>query len=306
MPEAAGRVRAAEAVGERTSMLGQPLPPVRPVLAEAQRTGEISPEQVSIIERALAKVDRPGFDPADIAAGEELLTRFAHQVGPKDLRRLAEKVIDAIDPDGSQPDEKLQQDRRFFHLRQTTDGGYTGEFRLTGACGTKLQALLGPLAKPRVNSTVGPDGQPIEAPDPRHHGQRMDDAVEDVCDRLLRADAAIPDAGGTPATVIITIDLDDLLANTGYGVASDGTLIATDTVRHLTDQAEVYTAFLTRHGEVLRLGRSRRIASRSQTIALIARDIGCSLSRLRRPRGMVRTAPHRGLDRRRRRPTWTT
>ena len=104
----------------------------------------------------------------------------------------------------------------------------------------------------------------------------MHDAVEDVCDRLLRADNPVPDAGGTPATVIITIDLDDLLANTGYGIATDGTLIATDTVRHLTDSAEIYTAFLTRHGEVLRLGRSRRIASRSQTIALIARDIGCS------------------------------
>ena len=76
--------------------------------------------------------------------------------------------------------------------------------------------------------------------------------------------------------MIITIDLDDLLANTGYGVASDGTLIRTDTVRQLADSADIYTAFLTASGEVLRLGRTRRIASRSQTIALIARDVGCS------------------------------
>jgi Domain of unknown function (DUF222)/HNH endonuclease len=252
------------------------LEPVRPVLAAAQRDGEVTPEQVSIIERALSRVDRPGFNPADIAAGEELLARFAHQFGPKNLRRLAEQVVDHIDPDGSLPNEKLNADRRFFHLRQTKDGAYAGEFRLTGECGVKLQALLGPLAKPRVTTTVGPDGQPIEQPDPRHHGQRMHDALEDVCDRLLRADAAIPDAGGTPATVIITIDLDDLLAHTGYGVASDGTLISTDTVRQLADQADIYTAFLNTQGEVLRLGRTRRIASRSQTIALIARDFGCS------------------------------
>jgi hypothetical protein len=231
---------------------------------------------VGIIERALAKVDRPGFDPADITAGEELLTRFAAEFGPKDLKRLAEQVVDAIDPDGSRPEEKLQQDRRFLHLRQTKDGGYAGEFRLTGECGVKLQTLLGPLAKPRATSTVGADGQPVEAPDPRHHGQRMADALEDLCDRLLRQDTPVPDAGGTPATVVITIDLDDLLKRTGYGVASDGTLIRTDTVRDLADQADIYTAFLNAHRVPLRLGRTRRIATRGQTIALIARDIGCS------------------------------
>ena len=274
--EAARRVWAAEAVGFRMSMLGEPLEPLRPLLSAAQRSGEISAEQVGIIERALARVDRPGFDQADVEAGEELLTRFACQFGPKELKRLAEQVVDHIDPDGSRPNEELNADRRYFHLRPTKDGGYAGEFRLAGECGAKLTALLGPLAKPRVNTTVGPSGQLIEEPDARHHGQRMHDALEDICDRLLRADNPVPDSGGTPATVIITIDLDDLLANTGYGVASDGTLIRTETVRRLADSAEVYGAVLGGRGEVLRLGRTRRIASRGQSIALYARDQGCS------------------------------
>ena len=38
----------------------------------------------------------------------------------------------------------------------------------------------------------------------------------------------------------------------------------------------MYFAAVTATGEVLQLGRSRRIATRSQTIALIARDSGCS------------------------------
>ena len=46
-------------------------------------------------------MDRSGFDPAEIAAGEELLTRFAHQFGPKELRRLAEKVVEAKNVSGS-------------------------------------------------------------------------------------------------------------------------------------------------------------------------------------------------------------
>ena len=80
--EAASRVRAAEALAERMSMTGEPLPPVRPHLAEAQRSGEVNPEQVSIIERALAKVDHRGFDPADLDAGERLLTEHAAPLGP--------------------------------------------------------------------------------------------------------------------------------------------------------------------------------------------------------------------------------
>ena len=44
--EAACRVRAAEAVGPRTSMLGEVLPPVRPVLAAAQRDGRVSAEKI--------------------------------------------------------------------------------------------------------------------------------------------------------------------------------------------------------------------------------------------------------------------
>ena len=67
--EAGRRVRAAEAVGPRSSMLGEPLAAVRPYLAAAQRAGDVSAEQVAIIERAITPVDRRGFDPADVGPG---------------------------------------------------------------------------------------------------------------------------------------------------------------------------------------------------------------------------------------------
>ena len=272
--EASRRVRAAAAVGERTSMLGQPLPPLRPHLAAAQQNGRVSPEQVSIIERALASVDRRGFDPAAIEEGERLLVEFADTCAVKDLRILADQIVDRIDPDGTQPKDKLNHDRRHVEFHQRGDGSWAGTLRLTGALGAKLQALLGPLAKPRVNLVKSADGRLIEEPDPRHYGQRMHDALEDVCDRLLRTDT-IPDSGGTPATLIITIDIEDLLTGTGYGITSDGTLIRTEQVRDLTDQAEVFYAFLDRNGVPLNLGRTRRIATRGQSAALIARDAGC-------------------------------
>ena len=116
--EASRRVRAAAAVGERTSMLGQPLPPLRPHLAAAQQAGRVSPEQVSIIERALAQVDRRGFDPADIDKGEQMLVGFADIHSVTELRILAAQVIDRIDPDGTRPKDQLNHDRRHVEFHQ--------------------------------------------------------------------------------------------------------------------------------------------------------------------------------------------
>ena len=168
--EASRRVRAAAALGERTSMLGQPLPPLRPHLAAAQQAGRVGTEQVSIIERALAPLDRRGFDPAAIDEGEQLLVEFADTHAVKDLRFLADQIVDRIDPDGTPPKDQLNHDRRHVEFHQRGDGSWAGTLRLTGALGIKLQALLGPLAKPKVNTLIGPDGRLVETPDERTTG----------------------------------------------------------------------------------------------------------------------------------------
>lgn len=273
--EASRRVRASEQLSPRVSMLGEVLAPVRPVLAASQRTGNLTPEQVQIILRGLTTVDRPGFDPAAVHRGEQTLTGFAATFGPKDLQVCVDRFVDHLNPDGSRPRDQLNADRRHVELRPRLDGSWAGQFQLDGAVGAKLQALLSPLAKPRINTTVGPRGGVIETPDERTHGQRMHDALEDLCDRLLRA-GGVRDSGGVPATVIVTIDADDLLARTGYGTTSDGTLLSTREVLDLATQAEIIPTVLNRSGAVLTLGRSRRIATRTQTLALIARDRGCS------------------------------
>ena len=295
--EAAGRVRAAETLAERMSMTGQPLEPLRPHLAAKQRSGEASAENADIVVRALAPVTRRGFDPDLIDAGEQLLAQFATQFAPRDLRRLAKQVVDRIDQDGTLPKEEIQQDRRFFRMRPTKDGGYAGEFRLTSDCGAKLLSLLHPLAKPRVNSTTTESGKLVEEPDPRHYGQRMHDALNDMCDRLLRSNNAVPDSGGTPATVIVTIDLEDLLAKTGYALASDGTLIKTEhrprrrgSGRHLLGDHPLHRPDpppgpdpADRHPAA----NHRPLRPRQ----------GVLLPRLRHSPGMVRTTPHPVLGR---------
>ncbi len=294
--EAHRRVRAAEAVGARRSMTGESLAPRRPVLAVAQRAGEVSPEQVQLIQRALDSVDRPGFDPADIDAGEVLLVAQAATFEPKLLGQLADQVVSAIDPDGSLPNDRLNADRRHFSMRSTRDGAYVGEFRLSGALGAKLSAVLGPLVRPRVDRIVragdddasgeGGAGEDeaagLAAVDGRTYGQRMHDALEDVCDRMLRC-GGLPDSGGTPATVIVTITLESLLSRLGYGRTSDGTLLSAGQVLELAEQADIIPTVLNPAGAVLSQGRARRIATPAQTWALVARDGGCSFPTCDRP-----------------------
>lgn len=308
--EAGRRVRAAEHLGARRSLTGEPLPVWRPQLAAAQRRGEITPEQVAVIDAELRKVDGRGFDPADVEAGEQILVDAARATGPEDLRGLAARVVEAIDPDGTVPDDQLQKDRRFFHLRAAKDGSFRGEFRLTPEVGQKLKAILDPLSAPRTTSfCLGGDGdldpagvagadadaarrQPATGEragavpnsakrrrevelDPRTRGQRLHDAIGQLCDRLLRS-GSLPDAGGTPTTLVVTIDADKLRDRAGSGSFADGSPVSAQTVMDLADQAGIAWCVRGSRGDVLTLGRSRRLASPAQTLALFARDGGCS------------------------------
>jgi Domain of unknown function (DUF222)/HNH endonuclease len=273
--EAAARVRAAAAVGPRTSELGEALDPVLPELAVAQRTGAVSPELVQIVVRVMQKLDRPDLDRAEMAAVEQQLAKHAQQLGPKDLRLVADRMVDAVDPDSSAPvDDQMQHDRRHLELRQRRDGMWQLEGKLTNTVGAQLHAVLDPLTRPRI-TTVEIDGRTVEIADERHYGQRMHDGLEDVCGRLLQL-ADRPATGGTPASVIVTVQVEELLAKAGIGETTDGSQLSAAQLLRIADEAEIWPTIIDRKGVPLALGRTRRIASRGQTMALIAREGGCS------------------------------
>lgn len=224
--EAAARVRAAEAVGPRTSTDGEPMEPVLANLAAAQSEGAVSPEQVRIVERAMQKLTRADL-PDDVAAAEQQLAKHAQELGPKDLYRLASRVVARLDPDGpGLVDDQLQQDRRHLELKQRRDGMWHVQGKLTNTVGAQLNAILDPLTRPRT-TTMQVDGKTSEIPDDRHYGQRLHDAFEDACGRLLQL-ADRPAVGGTPASVIVTITVDDLLAKAGIAETTDGTQLSAD------------------------------------------------------------------------------
>jgi hypothetical protein len=91
--EAASRVRAAAAVGPRTSTDGKRMAPVLANLAAAQREGAVSPEQVRIVERAMQKLTGADLNPKDVAAAERQLAKHAQELGPKDLQLIASRIV---------------------------------------------------------------------------------------------------------------------------------------------------------------------------------------------------------------------
>ena len=205
--EAAARVRAAAALAPRTSMLGERLEPLLPQLAALQRDGVVSAAKVQIVERAMHQLTRPSLDPDAVATAEQLLTEQAPILGPAELQRFAHAVVAAADPDGPEPvDDQLQHHRRYLELKQRRDGMWQLQGKLTNTVGAQLNAILDPLTTPRTSSIEDEDGNIIQIPDERPGVQRLHDALEQACARLLKSGDQ-PTVGGVAASVVVTIGL---------------------------------------------------------------------------------------------------
>ncbi|MGD7705503.1 DUF222 domain-containing protein [Microlunatus sp. Y2014] len=265
--EAAGRVTTTRELRPSVSMTGEPVEPRRPYLAAAVATGRVTPTHTQIALRALGKIGKVAHTTAEqVERAEQDLASHAPVLTPRQFQVFADKLVDVIDPDGVLPDDRDHEGRRGLNWWETRDGSWRIEGRITPALAQKLNAVFDPLTLPQD----GPDG-----PDVRDQPQRTHDALEMLLDRILRG-PGLPEFGGTPTTVFVTINYQDLLDETGHGTFTDGTPIATDTLLKMAAQADILPVVLTSEGQVLHLGRSQRIASKHLTHALYARDKGCS------------------------------
>ena len=274
--EATQRVQAHEALHPQITMVGEVLPPARPVLAAAQQGGSVSPNQAQVIISAMEKVERLEHllvvTPELVAEIENTLTGYATSFDPIELRRCAERVVECIDPDGVLADERAQNALREVHLTVRKDGLYTLRGVLTTQAGAALSTVLLPLTAQRSNCAV--EGE-TAGDDHRDYPARLHDAWEEAAHRLLRSGTLLI-AGGVPATLLITVSESTLRADRGYGHCSDGSLVPVKKLSSWAGEAEVITVATTKSGEVLELGRQKRFATKNQTPALIARDKACT------------------------------
>src|SRR5882757_6223112 len=262
--EAKARCQAAVDLGPGRSLSGQPRPPLLPAVAAAQAEGSISPEHARVIAKTVSELPKD-VEAEHGAAVETRLVAEAQRFDPSVLATLARRVVALLNPDGVLADDAEHDRRRHATLSGNRDG--SGELRahLTPTALAQWQAVLDPLAAPRPSDADGPD---VRSP-----GQRMHDALADAAHKLL-ASNTLPPSGGVPATVLLTLTLDQLEARTGHVTTAHGGTISVHEALKQAGETNVIPVVLDSKG-ILAYGQSRRTATTNQRLALAARDGGC-------------------------------
>jgi hypothetical protein len=262
--QAAARYDAAIDLGPRRGLTGEVLPPLLPAVAAAQADGVVSAEHAAVITRVIEDLP-PVMEPEQVAAVEQRLVAEAARFDPSVLARIGRHLLERINPDGTEGRDTEHERRRHATLTARRDGSGDLHARLTPAALAQWQAVLDPLAAPRPSDTDGPD--------PRSPGQRLHDALADAAGLLLASDA-LPPSGGTPATVLLTMSLDQLETRTGLVTTAHGGTLSVSAALARAGEASVIPVVLDSTG-ILAYGQARRTASVGQRYALAARDQGC-------------------------------
>ena len=122
----------------------------------------------------------------------------------------------------------------------------------------------------------GGDGAPDPAvADDRTPGQRRADALVDIC-RLALNTGQLPDNGGDRPQVTITIPISNLRDDTGLATLDTGERITAAQARRMACDAHLLPIVLGAQGQVLDVGRSRRLFTGALRRALVQRDGGCA------------------------------
>ncbi|MDQ2955794.1 MAG: HNH endonuclease [Actinomycetota bacterium] len=264
--EAGVRVRQARELGPRVTVTGDVLPPLLPVTAQARVAGAITGKQVEVIIHAITKLRAAELPVEELDEAEAFLVEQAHTFDAQVLAGIARQLVDTLDPDGRLVDERRQQRLRSLQCVPNGDGMY----RLTG----DLDAETSALAMTVLHSLSAPKTTDGDRDD-RSPSQRLHDAFRTVLKLALRS-GQLPASGGIPATVLITMTADQYETRTGLASTSFGQKLTIDQALRIADQASIAWIVHNSNGGILNYGRTRRIATQGQTLALIARDKGCS------------------------------
>ncbi|HEX3825861.1 MAG TPA: DUF222 domain-containing protein [Sporichthyaceae bacterium] len=242
-------------------------------------TGEALAEGAICRERAKAIVEVvTGLPPtASVEEQEEveaILLESAAGLNAQDLRKMDKVMAAYLDPDGVQPREESAQRKRAAHLRPNGDGTQTLKWTDTDEQMALLQAALEPLTAPHP----GPDGQK----DIRSPAVRRADALADLVAQVLRH-GDLPSSRGARPHLIVTVTQHAFTNGHGLGITATGEHMSAAAVRRISCDADLTAIRLDTDGVPLSMGRTRRIVSAQQWLALVVRDSGCVFPDCTRP-----------------------
>ncbi len=279
--EAKRRLRDAEQLAPRSTLTGQPLPPLLPQTSKAVHAGHLDGEHLAVIQKFFR--DLPDHVPAvEREKAERSLAEHAVNLRPDQLEKVASQLALMLNPDGVFSEQDRARQRGFVWCGgQRPDGMSVGKLVADPELRAAVDAWMAKFAAPGMCNPA--DETPTTTPtqdtahrDARSHGQRQHDALKALLRRQL-GDPKLGQHNGLPVTIIVTATLQDIQAQSGQAVTAAGTHIPIpDVIRQATHAYHYLALFDGVTGRALWLGRTRRIASADQRIILHAKYRGCT------------------------------
>lgn len=266
--EAAAHVRTARALRDGLSET-----------ARACSRGEISAAQAAVVTRTVAELPP---DPLLCRRAERDLLEHATRFEPTVLARVSRRLLAVVDPeatDARDGDALARADERAARRMDLTlipdgEGGSWLRGRLDPVGAAVVRGALDPLSGPRPSAADGPDR--------RSPGRRRAESLVEVCRRVL-AGGELPASGGVRPQVVVTVPLATLRSGVGAATLDDGTVVSAAEARRLACDARIIPAVLGGAGEILDVGRARRLFTGALRRALALRDGGCAFPGCDRP-----------------------
>jgi Domain of unknown function (DUF222)/HNH endonuclease len=250
-----------------------------PTLAGAVAAGAVSAGQALAIGHVLGDV--PPEEPALVDKVEAILIDDAGQFEPTILRRLGERVLAHVNPElaDARLRERLDREEKHARVRRglTLSPDGLGGTRIRGVVDTEGAAIIGAAIEPLAKPVRGDDG-----PDLRTPAARRADALVEVC-RLALASGGLPDSGGQPPQLNVTVDFDALRRGVAIGQLDTGHRLSPTTTRRLACSAQILPVMLNGAGVPIDVGRSRRPFTGAARVAVLLRDGGCAFPGCDRP-----------------------
>jgi hypothetical protein len=262
------------------------------VLAAAMAAGRVNLAQGRAIVASLERLPPTGrfaVSPEQRAAAEAHLVELAAEHDAKALRILGRRVFEVIAPDLAEQFEGRALEREEAQaLRRTTltmweddEGTCHGRFRLPALHGQMLTKMILAISSPARAVGVAEAGAGAGAecgidpdqPTPVRHGNAFTQLLESIPAK------AVPRAGGCGATIVVSMTLDQLMAKldaAGVCTLDTGGAISATEARRLACSAGIIPMVLGGQGQVLDVGRKRRLHTEAMRLAMGVRDGGCT------------------------------
>ena len=249
-----------------------------PKTEDALASGELAETQAAVIAGAMAGLPET-VTPEQREACETTLIADAKRFPIKDLRQRALRVTDVF----KEPAEAAADEDRRCGCGNAGRGraprcGWLTTRTAPGGSADACPTLQAEMLKSALDAIAAPRRRHLSAEQERDqdeltYSQRMGRAFA-APDRTP-AHRQAPHHGRHPALITVNIDLEDLKAQVGAATLTTGTRVSGGELRRIACTQGILPMVFNGASLPLDMGRSKRLFTPAQRIAIANRDLGC-------------------------------